>query len=1269
MFVQKTIPCLIVALGLCAPVWSAQTEITAELALHLKFDNDTKDASGGNLHGEPVNNPAFVEGVTGSHALECAGDGSRIAVEPSVALNFGAQTDFSVALWIKTGGWTDDAPILTNKAWKSGKNSGWGLFGTSEGARWKVNLGDSEKRVDENGGVINDNQWHQIAATFDRDGLATLYQDGARIGKTKIAEIGSLDTEFPTVIAQDGTQNYAHSFNSTFDDVAIWRRILDANEINDIYVAGLDGKDLATPKRRKASAPYPKRQSVGIAIDRALRWRGGLDAVAHDIYFGTNPEAVANATKGSKEYRTTLEFPLYRPEAMQMGTRYYWRIDTHEPDKKIIAGEVWAFTTKRKPVGQWVFNSNGIDGQTVKDLRGGADATVGGSARLTTNPDALVFDGRETSVRLPNSIGKELAPDALTAEAWVYVQKRSDPGKPRGIVGTSPRTGWRLGYNDARFEFTLKSQGGSCTLQSQTEYITERWYHLTATYDGSTARLYVDGNLESTNDRPSGAINVSLAPIEFGAGYLNGRLNEVRLYDRVLSKVEIERSFQAKEASFPKPSHPAFGPYLQFVTHDSAVIRWRTDTPTATLIEYGEGDFLKERIEDPTPKTEHSVTLNGLKSKVLYQYVIKTVQGDSVSLSPVYECDNFFNYSLPPVPDRPSPYPADALSEPYAKLAQRIINEAGVNRGHCLVLGAGRGRLAYELARQSDLHILGVETDESAVADARHALKQAGLYGPRVTVRLVESLSDLPLSPRFANLIVSERMIAEGGGVGTVNEVLRLLRPSGGVAYIGTLDETRLMRADITTWLGSETTPHTIEQVDGGLWLKMTRGVLPGSGEWSHQYGRPDNAANGGETLQGATATGELEVQWIGRPGPRAMVDRNPRKPAPLSLNGRLFTQGLHRLIAQDAYNGAILWSLEIPAAERFNMPRDCSNWCLDSEYLYAAIRDDCWRLNAQTGELVAVHDVVTEGGAADVEYNWGYIARSGDKLYGSATRRGASYDNFRGGSSEGWYDATTGPVTYKVCSDSLFAMDPATGETVWRYMDGVILNSTITIARGRVYFIECQDPKIMAGTSRRIGTPELWNDQFMVALDKKTGKVLWKRPLDTEDGTIVFYLLCTGQTLLIGSSSVSYHVYAFDAEDGAPKWHQEHKWISNNHGQHMQHPAIVGDTVYLRPQGYKIADGSLVTKNMPPHEGGCATFAGTSGALIYRGKSGNISMWDVKTEEVSFWTSIRPGCWLSTIPAGGMVLSPEGGGGCSCGGWLETSLGFARNVIESEAK
>jgi hypothetical protein len=51
--------------------------------------------------------------------------------------------------------------------------------------------------------------------------------------------------------------------------------------------------------------------------------------------------------------------------------------------------------------------------------------------------------------------------------------------------------------------------------------------------------------------------------------------------------------------------------------------------------------------------------------------------------------------------------------------------------------------------------------------------------------------------------------------------------------------------------------------------------------------------------------------------------------------------------------------------------------------------------------------------------------------------------------------------------------------------------------------------------------------------------------------------------------------------------------------------------------------------------------------------------MWDIAAAKLSGWDNLRPSCWLSTVPAGGMVLSPEGGGGCSCGMWMEISCGF----------
>jgi len=107
-----------------------------------------------------------------------------------------------------------------------------------------------------------------------------------------------------------------------------------------------------------------------------------------------------------------------------------------------------------------------------------------------------------------------------------------------------------------------------------------------------------------------------------------------------------------------------------------------------------------------------------------------------------------------------------------------------------------------------------------------------------------------------------------------------------------------------------------------------------------------------------------------------------------------------------------------------------------------------------------------------------------------------------------------------------------------------------------------------------------------------------------------------------------------------------------------MQHPVVTKDKLYLQPNGYDLGTGEILTTKMGKREG-CHTYVGAGDALLYRGKARQISMWSKETESTTSWPRLRPSCWLNTIPASGMILIPEGGGGCSCGGWMETSLGF----------
>ena len=82
--------------------------------------------------------------------------------------------------------------------------------------------------------------------------------------------------------------------------------------------------------------------------------------------------------------------------------------------------------------------------------------------------------------------------------------------------------------------------------------------------------------------------------------------------------------------------------------------------------------------------------------------------------------------------------------------------------------------------------MIGVETDASKVDAARQAFLNAGIYGTRVAVHHVDSYDALPFVGRFANLIVSETLLTTGQPIGDAGELLRVLRPNGGVICVGT---------------------------------------------------------------------------------------------------------------------------------------------------------------------------------------------------------------------------------------------------------------------------------------------------------------------------------------------------------------------------------------------------------------------------------------------------------------------------------------------------
>jgi outer membrane protein assembly factor BamB len=688
------------------------------------------------------------------------------------------------------------------------------------------------------------------------------------------------------------------------------------------------------------------------------------------------------------------------------------------------------------------------------------------------------------------------------------------------------------------------------------------------------------------------------------------------------------------------------GPYVEHLGVDSVAVCWQTDSAVEGEAFLTEARDRRRRSVKTPASTEHRAVFSHVQRERIYQYRVRAGHEKAAVQSKTHSFDAGLDYLPADAPTDPptaaSPFSADEQAV-FARAAERIVAETRITSGYCVVLGCGRGRLAYELARRTRLKVIGIDDDQAAVADARKALDEAGVYGVRVTVQQ-GSLSKLPLANYLANLIVSERLLTDGKLPGSAAEMYRLLKPAGGIACLGS---TKLTAADLEAWLktGGVTTAKLTDR--DGVWATVDRPPLPGAGDWTHQYGSPDNAACSQDDL----VRGDARVLWFGQPGPRPMVDRGARNPAPLCAAGRLFIQGDRILFGLDAYNGAILWVLQIPELVRANIPRDASNMAAAADALHVVVGNKCWRLDPATGKRLATFVLPDNPPDDKHEYEWGYVARKGELLIGSAVKRGSGYVAGQGE----WYDGP-GWESDKVASSALFARDAATGQPRWEYRGGAIINPTITIADGHIYLVESRNPQALDRPTGRLGK-EVLKETYLVALDAQTGRRVWESPTDFSQFQRVFYLAHAKNTLVAVGSSDRYHVAAFDATTGARKWQDDFKWVGeDHHGGAMQHPTIVGDTVYVEFRAFNLTDGAART-GLPRRGHGCGAQSASKHLFLYRG--GYHMQCDIATMRQSQIAPARSGCWLGLIPAAGLILAPETSSGCSCTHAIQSSMAF----------
>jgi len=183
--------------------------------------------------------------------------------------------------------------------------------------------------------------WHHVAVTMNAAARTnTLYLDGAVVATNTAATLTPSSLGNTTNNWLGRSQYTADGyFNGALDDFRIYDYALSPDEV----VKTMRGDPLLAWNPKPADGTRPD-----IREATPLSWSPGDKASQHDVYFGTDKDAVDNAGASDTTglYRSRQGGASYTPpEGVQWGGGpYYWRIDEVNTDGTISKGRVWTFT-------------------------------------------------------------------------------------------------------------------------------------------------------------------------------------------------------------------------------------------------------------------------------------------------------------------------------------------------------------------------------------------------------------------------------------------------------------------------------------------------------------------------------------------------------------------------------------------------------------------------------------------------------------------------------------------------------------------------------------------------------------------------------------------------------------------------------------------------------------------------------------------------------------------------------------------------------------
>ncbi len=290
----------------------------------------------------------------------------------------------------------------------------------------------------------------------------------------------------------------------------------------------------------------------------------------------------------------------------------------------LMSTQVWG---QNGLVAYYPFNSSAND-ESINGNHLQVHGALLTSDRFGRADSAYAFDGVDDFMRIP--FNPSLKPGSIGVAAWIKITEQPQHGKyiltTSGDMLTPPYDPFRLRLKISR-KIAVRFEGNEdkvhMDLESSAVLDLERWYYIATYYDEETGEgvLYVDGKLE---DRQVALMMLDSNELDaiIGAGqlfdgtldstaYFAGDIDDIRIFNRVLTKKEIDAFFlegtgRTNKLSILEQNYP--NPFNQVT-----IIRYALSSPSRVRVSVFNivGQEVRRLVDEAQPRGNHTARWDG----------------------------------------------------------------------------------------------------------------------------------------------------------------------------------------------------------------------------------------------------------------------------------------------------------------------------------------------------------------------------------------------------------------------------------------------------------------------------------------------------------------------------------------------------------------------------------------------------------------------------------------------------------------------------------